>query len=224
VGKFISDTQSSPKFVGRKRLIMAEQLHKMTGTGHTSTVRLGIDNVRVRGEELGILLDSIDMVLCTTEAKAGCFRTREVESSLIFLGKGGLLGTKRTDDMEAILWRNLIKIFEGIGGFWVSLRVFIVSRGSIGRLKLNGEEVWLLICACISGVLAEVNNVSMENVIVYAVIRERDLLTRRGRVTFGVPNAGFSVRIQRGRFRDRFVILINNSFDDGNLLRTSWML
>jgi hypothetical protein len=81
------------------------------------------------------------------------------------------LGTERTDDIQAILGRNLIKVFEGIGWFWVSLRVFIVNRGSIGWLKLNGEEVVLLICASISGVLAEVNNVSMENIIIYTVIR-----------------------------------------------------
>jgi hypothetical protein len=78
VGKFISNTQASPKFIGRKRLIVAEQVHLVTGTCHTSTVRLGIYNVRVRREELGICLDSIDMVLCTTEAKTSCFRTREV--------------------------------------------------------------------------------------------------------------------------------------------------
>jgi hypothetical protein len=51
------------------------------------------------------------------------------------------------------------------------LRVLIIRRRSIGWLKLNGEEVWLLVCASISGVLAEVNNVSMENIIIYTVIR-----------------------------------------------------
>jgi hypothetical protein len=78
VGKFISNAQASSKLIGRKRLIVAEQVHMRTGTGHTPTVCLGIDNVRVGREEFGVFLDSIDMVLCVTEAKAGCFRTREV--------------------------------------------------------------------------------------------------------------------------------------------------
>jgi hypothetical protein len=48
VGKFISDAQAGPKLIRRKGLIVTEQFHMRTGTGHTATVSLSIDNAGVR--------------------------------------------------------------------------------------------------------------------------------------------------------------------------------
>jgi hypothetical protein len=111
------------------------------------------------------------VILRATEAEAGSFRTGEVESSLIFLSKRSLLGTKRTDDMQVVFRRNFIKVFEWIGRFRISLGFIIISRGRIGWLKLNGEEVWLVIGTKVSRVLAEINNVGMKDIIIDTVIR-----------------------------------------------------
>jgi hypothetical protein len=48
VGKFISDAQAGPQLIRRKGLIVMEQFHMRTSTGHTSTISLGIDNAGVR--------------------------------------------------------------------------------------------------------------------------------------------------------------------------------
>jgi hypothetical protein len=50
------------------------------------------------------------------------------------------------------------------------------------------------------------------------------LLSGGRRISFRIPDAGFGIRVQRGRFREGFVVLINNCFHDGNLLRASWVL
>jgi hypothetical protein len=116
-------------------------------------------------------LDSIDVVFCTAKAKASGFGPGEIESGLIFLGEGSLLGTEHADDMQAIFRRDFIKIFEWIRGFRISLRIIIIGRGRVGRLKLNREEVWLVIRASVSGVLAEIDNVGMKDIIIDRVGR-----------------------------------------------------
>jgi hypothetical protein len=202
VGKFISNTQASPKLMRGKRLVMTKKLHVGTCTSHAAAISLSIDNGGVRREEFWVFLNGIDVVLCAAKAKAGSFRTREVESGLVFLSKRCLLSTKGTNDMQAIFRGDFIEVFERIRRLRVSLGVIVITRGRVSWLELNGEEVWLVIFVNIVGVLGEIDNVGMENIIINMMIGQWGWTIGRGSGTFRIPDAGFSIRVQGGRFRE----------------------
>jgi hypothetical protein len=152
VGKFISNTQASPKLMRGERLVMTKKLHVGTCTSHAAAISLSIDNGGVRREEFWVFLNGIDVVLCAAKAKTSSFRTREVESSLVFLSERRLLGTKGTNDMQAIFGRDFIEVFERIGWLGISLGVIVITRARISWLEWDGEEVWLVIFVNIIGV------------------------------------------------------------------------
>ena len=153
-----------------KRLVVTKKFHVGTRTSHAAAISLSIDNGGVRREEFWVFLNGIDVVLCAAKAKAGSFRTREVESGLVFLSKRCLLSTKGTNDMQVIFGRDFIEVFEWIGWLRISLRVIVISRGRIVGLELNGEEVWLVIFVYIVGVLDEVDNVGVKDIIINTMI------------------------------------------------------
>jgi hypothetical protein len=106
------------------------------------------------------------MIFRTAKAKASGFGPGEIESSLVFLGEGSLLGTKGADDMQGIFRRDFVKILKGVRGFRISLRIIVIGRGRVGRIKLNRKEVWLPIRTGVSRVLVEIDDVGMKDIII----------------------------------------------------------
>jgi hypothetical protein len=81
------------------------------------------------------------------------------------------LGTKGVDDMQAVFRRDFIEVFKRIGWLRISLGGIIIFRGTICGLKLNRKKVWLVIHINVCWVLAEINNVSMKDIIIDCMIR-----------------------------------------------------